>query len=66
MPEDGIKGNCYLSQTEIDQFNSEGYLIFDGFFDKDLNQQLKEDVDQLMINRTNKKETTLIIIELIP
>ena len=34
MPEDGVKGNCYLSQTEIDQFNSEGYLIFDGFFEK--------------------------------
>ena len=61
MPEDGIKSNCCLSQTEVDQFNSEGYLIFDGFFDKNLNQLLKEDVDQLMTNRANKEETNLMV-----
>ena len=61
MPEDEIKSNCCLSQTEVDQFNSEGYLIFDGFFDKNLNQLLKEDVDQLMTNRANKGETNLIV-----
>ena len=61
MTKDGIKSNCCLSQAEIDRFNSEGYLIFNGFFDKNLNQLLKEDVDQLMINRANKGETNLMV-----
>ena len=61
MTKDGIKSNCCLSQAEIDRFNSEGYLIFNAFFDKNLNQLLKEDVDQLMINRANKGETNLMV-----
>lgn len=43
----------HLTQDDIDQFNEEGYLVFEGLFDDDHNQRIKDDVDQLMEDRQN-------------
>ena len=39
----------YLTSDDIDHFNQEVYLIFEGLLDHALNQHLKADVDQLMV-----------------
>ena len=41
----------YLTPDDIDCFNQEGYLIFEGLLDHDLNERLKADVGQLMVDR---------------
>jgi len=50
----------HLTQEEFDRFNEEGYLIFEGLFDDDLNQRIKDDVDQLMIDRKNGERPILM------
>ena len=43
----------HLTSDDIAQFDEEGYLVFEGLFDHDLNERIKADVDQLMIDREN-------------
>lgn len=49
-----------LSQEDIDRFWEDGYLIFEGLFDDDLNGRIKDDVDQLMMDRENKERPMLM------
>jgi len=49
----------YISPSEVDRFNEEGYLIFEGLFDRDLNERIKADVDQLMNDRQKGKQQIL-------
>ena len=41
----------YLTQDEIDKFEEVGYLIFDGLLSDDLCTRVRDDVDQLMVDR---------------
>tara|TARA_Y100000588_G_scaffold177449_1_gene191484 strand:+ start:45876 stop:46667 length:792 start_codon:yes stop_codon:yes gene_type:complete len=41
----------HLSQDDLDRFDEEGYLFFEGLFDDDLNQRLRDDVDRMMEDR---------------
>lgn len=41
----------HLKQDDLDRFDEEGYLVFEGLFDDDLNQRLKDDVDLMMEDR---------------
>jgi hypothetical protein len=50
----------HLTQSDIDQFNEEGYLIFEGLFGDDLNERIKADLDQLMIDRENRERPILM------
>ena len=50
-----------LTQDEIDQFNEEGYLVYEGLFDDDHNQRIKNDVKQLMEDRQNAKDDPIIM-----
>ena len=43
----------YLTQEQLDAFDEVGYLIFEGLFDDDLNQRIKDDVDLMMEDRAN-------------
>ena len=61
MTNNEFENSYVLSQAEVDRFNSEGYLIFNGFFDDNLTQLLKEDVDQLMVNRATNGETNIMV-----
>ena len=36
MTNNEFENSYVLSQAEVDRFNSEGYLIFNGFFDDNL------------------------------
>ncbi len=40
-----------LTESEVNQFRQEGYLIFEGLLDDDYNERLKVDVDQLLVDR---------------
>ena len=50
-----------LTQDEIDQFNEDGYLVFEGLFDDDHNQRIKSDVDKLMEDRKHSNEEHIIM-----
>ena len=50
----------YLTSDDIDHFNQEGYLIFEGLLDHALNQRLKADVDQLMVERQKGERPILM------
>jgi hypothetical protein len=41
----------HLTRDDLERFNQEGYLVFEGAFDDDLNQRLKDDVDLMMEDR---------------
>lgn len=51
----------HLTQDDTDQFNEEGYLVFEGLFDDDHNQRIKNDVDQLMEDRQDPDKDPVII-----
>ena len=40
-----------LTESEVEQFNEEGYLIFEELLDDDYNERLKADIDQLLVDR---------------
>ena len=50
----------YLTSDDIDHFNQEGCLIFEGLLDHALNQRLKADVDQLMVERQKGERPILM------
>ena len=50
----------YLTSDDIDHFNQEVYLIFEGLLDHALNQRLKADVDQLMVERQKGERPILM------
>ena len=50
----------YLTPDDIDCFNQEGYLIFEGLLDHDLNERLKAGVDQLMVDRQKGERPILM------
>lgn len=50
----------HLTPDDIAQFDEEGYLVFEGLFDHDLNERIKADVDQLMIDRETDKRRMLM------
>lgn len=41
----------YLTAEQLQQFYEVGYLVFEGLFEAEYNQRLKDDVDRLMIDR---------------
>ena len=51
--------NC-LSQDDLDRSDEVGYLVFEGLLDEDLNQRVKDDVDQLMVDREEKKRPMIM------
>ena len=50
----------HLTPDNIDRFNQEGYLIFEGLLDHAFNQRLKADVDQLMVERQQGERPILM------
>ena len=50
----------YLTSDDIDRFNQESYLIFEGLLDHALNHRLKADVDQLMVERQKGERPILM------
>ena len=50
----------HLTPDDIAQFDEEGYLVFEGLFNHDLNERIKADVDQLMIDRETDKRRMLM------
>lgn len=50
----------HLTRDDLDRFDEEGYLVFEGLFDDDLNQRLKDDVDAMMEDRA-KGENKMIM-----
>jgi len=50
----------YLTSDDIDHFNQEVYLIFEGLLDHALNQRFKADVDQLMVERQKGERPILM------
>lgn len=56
----GAKMN-FLTQDEIDQFNEEGYLVFEALFDDDHNRRIKNNVAKLIEDRKHSDEEHIIM-----
>lgn len=39
-----------LSQRQLDTFDTDGYLVFESYFDSQHNQRVKDDIDRMMSN----------------
>jgi hypothetical protein len=50
-----------LTQDSVDQFNEEGYLVFEGLFANAHNQEVKDAVDQLMEDRKDPDKDPIIM-----
>ncbi len=50
----------YLTEDQLAEFDELGYLVFEGLFDSQLNQRIKDDVDLLMIDRAAGKHKPII------
>lgn len=50
----------HLTQDDVDRFNEEGYLVFEGLFDNALCQRIKTDLDQLMDDRAKGERPMLM------
>jgi ectoine hydroxylase-related dioxygenase (phytanoyl-CoA dioxygenase family) len=46
----------HLTQDQLDEFDEVGYLVFEGLFDDDLNQRVKDDVDLMMEDRARDEK----------
>ena len=50
----------HLTPDDIDCFNQEGYLVFEGLLEYNLNERLKADVDRLMADRQKGERPILM------
>ncbi len=50
----------HLTRDDLERFDEEGYLVFEGLFDDDLNQRLKDDVDLMMEDREQGERKMIV------